>query len=391
MKKSLKIAIYSGAVPSTTFIERLIHGISMQGHQIFLFGLQKKTTIIKNNIHYFTFSNRISKFFHLLKYSFLLSIFKSNEKKELDNIIVSKRKNTRLLKVKYYPVLYHCPDIFHLQWAKSIEDWMWVQKFGIKLVVSLRGAHINYSPIVDTQLANNYKKFFPKVDGFHGVSRAIATESTKYNAAKNNIHVIYSGLDLLQMPFKLKKFYSKSLLKIVSVGRSHWIKGYSYALKSLHQLKCRGIDFQYTIIGVANNEELLYLRKQLELEKEVIFINKLPFKKVMETMQDSSILLLPSIEEGIANVVIEAMALGTLVISTNCGGMNEVIVDAKNGFLVPIRDAKSMALAIEKASDLTLSSYQEITKNARMTIEKQHCHKKMISKIEAFYLSIENS
>ena len=37
------------------------------------------------------------------------------------------------------------------------------------------------------------------------------------------------------------------------------------------------------------------------------------------------------------------MAIGTLVISTNCGGMHEVISDGKNGFLVPIRSPKLMA------------------------------------------------
>ena len=85
------------------------------------------------------------------------------------------------------------------------------------------------------------------------------------------------------------------------------------------------------------------------------------------------------------------MALGTLVISTDCGGMNEVILDGKNGFLVPVRDAESMALALEKASDLTLTSYQEITKNARKTIENQHSHKKMINEMEDFYLNVLNN
>ena len=39
MKHKLKIAIYSGDIPSTTFIERLIHGLSNAAYHIYLFGL----------------------------------------------------------------------------------------------------------------------------------------------------------------------------------------------------------------------------------------------------------------------------------------------------------------------------------------------------------------
>ena len=55
---------------------------------------------------------------------------------------------------------------------------------------------------------------------------------------------------------------------------------------------------------------------------------------VKELIKNADILLLSSVEEGIANVVLEAMALGTLVVSTECGGMNEVIKNNENGFLV---------------------------------------------------------
>lgn len=388
MNKNLKIAIYSGVVPSTTFIERLIYGLAEKGIQMYLFGSQNSKVTSHKYIKYITYTNRLNKVIQLIRYSLLLLVFRRKEKQKLDAIIHTRNRKSNLLKLKYYPVLYHQPDIFHLQWAKSIEDWMWVQEFGIILVISLRGAHINYSPIADIGLANLYKNLFPKVDGFHAVSNAISIEASKYNLDQRKTKVIYSGLDLEQFPFQLKVFNAKTPLNILSVGRDHWKKGYTYALNSTKLLKDLGIIFQYTIVGMKTNEELLYQRAQLGLEKEVSFIEKLPFEEVLKTIQKADVLLLSSIEEGIANVVLEAMALGTLVVSTDCGGMKEVINNNENGFLIPIRDAEAMAQALINVSKLSQESHLKLTKSARLTIEEQHSNEKMITEMENMYTKI---
>jgi colanic acid/amylovoran biosynthesis glycosyltransferase len=389
--KRNKIAIYSGTVPSTTFIERLLFGLATKGNKILLFGSKNGEFDRLENIKYVTYSNVLSKLFIAIKYTLLLFLFKRKEKKKLDEIIERNKKKSRILKLKYYPVLYHGPDIFHLQWAKSIADWIWVQDFGIKLIVSLRGAHINYSPLADTDTAKTYETLFPKVDGFHAVSKAISIEAVKYNAPMPKIHIVYSGLELDKISFQLKNFDVNTPLNIISVGRAHWKKGYVYALNAVDQLKGMGVNFHYTIVGVGNDEELIYQRAQLDLEKEVSFIATLSFEEVLKAIRSADVLFLSSVEEGIANVVLESMALGTLVISTNCGGMEEVIIDRENGFLVPVRDSEAMAAALKKISEMPLSNYQKITKAARIKIEEQHSHQKMIKGMQALYLKVLNN
>lgn len=390
MNKTIKIAIFSGAVPSTTFIERLIKGLAVNGYQIVIFGFRNKKVSSVTNIHYFTYAGKLSKFFQLIKYSFLLSVFKFKDKKKLDAIIYNRKNNSRLLKLKYYPVLYHRPDIFHLQWAKGIEDWIWVKEFGIKLMLSLRGTHITISPNANEYWSDLYSHYFPKIDGFHAVSKSMIVEAQKYNVKKSKIKVIYSGLNLDNFHFFLKSNKIETL-NIFSVGRSHWTKGYSYALDAMKLLKDKGTKFNYTIVGVKDDEELLYQRSQLDVEKEVTFINELPFEDVLTAMQKADVLLLSSVEEGIANVVLEAMAIGTFVISTDCGGMNEVIFDDKNGFIVPVRNSEAMALALEKVAQMPLSEYQKLTKAARVAIEHQHSSEKMIKDMSALYQNTLNS
>ncbi|MCK5816081.1 MAG: glycosyltransferase family 4 protein, partial [Flavobacteriaceae bacterium] len=123
---------------------------------------------------------------------------------------------------------------------------------------------------------------------------------------------------------------------------------------------------------------------------EINFIEKLPFNEVLESIQSADVLLLSSVEEGIANVVLESMALGTLVVSTDCGGMDEVLIDSENGFLIPPRDANAMASALVKTSKLSLKAYQKIIKNARDTVEKQHNYPKMIDEMHDLYSQILN-
>ena len=97
-----KIAIYSGAIPSTTFIERLIEGIASSENKILLFGYQEKSKKYPKNIAVYSYSNKFNKLLILIKYSILLFLFKNNEKKRLDKIICKKHNNSGLTKIKYY-------------------------------------------------------------------------------------------------------------------------------------------------------------------------------------------------------------------------------------------------------------------------------------------------
>lgn len=387
MKEALKIAIYSGEIPSTTFIERLIVGVAGSGAEVILFGALHHPPTYSSRVKVVGYRlTRLSKFLHLLRFTVLLSLFKRQEKKRLDTYLNQHQSSNLYTKVKYYPVLWHQPDVLHIQWAKGLDDWMWVQEFGMKLVLSLRGAHINYSPIADTVLAEMYRQHFPKVDGFHAVSKAIGLEAQKYGAHANRITVVYSGLDLNPMPpIEAKTSHGKTVFKIISVGRPHWKKGYTYALDACKLLKDAGFEFEYTIIGGADAIEYQYQLHDLGLQNEVRLVRQRSFEQVQTMIQDSDLLLLPSVEEGIANVVLEAMSLGTLVLSTDCGGMDEVLTNGDNGFLVPIRDSKAIADAVVRIAQLPDNEKSLIRKKARAKIEEQHLGERMVKGMMGVY------
>lgn len=150
-------------------------------------------------------------------------------------------------------------------------------------------------------------------------------------------------------------------------------------------LKDTGIAFKYTIIGGESDEELQFTRHKLGLTQEVSLQGRIPFQAVQNYMRNSDILLLPSVEEGIANVVLEAMKIGLPVCSTDCGGMAEVIAHRHNGWLVPVRQSEAMAEAIREMMELSREEKQQLIEAARKTVAVQHSKERMLQDMDDLY------
>ena len=386
--KVIKIAIYSGQMPGTTFIESLIKGLSEKDNiRILLFGNKLKDTCYPANVkQYPTPSGRLRTFIYL--FSGFIRLVATNPKHAwmlLWRVRTCDGSKLRYM-AKQLPVLLHLPDIFHIQWAKSLKDWIWLKNIDVKIVLSLRGAHINYSPVVDGELAALYQSHFPLVDAFHAVSDDIGSEAKKYGAC--NPKTIYSGLEVEGIRFKQFVRQSNEIFHIISIGRWHWVKGYDYAIDAMHALRQQGFRFIYTIIAGKPSEENIYHIRSLGLDAQIVVEREMPHEQVMKHIAASDLLLLPSVSEGLANVALEAMALGTPVLSTRCGGMSELIEDGKTGFLVPMRDSRAIADRIKVIAGLPVSELQEICRNAREQVERRHKLKNAIAEFIELYKGV---
>jgi colanic acid/amylovoran biosynthesis glycosyltransferase len=79
------------------------------------------------------------------------------------------------------------------------------------------------------------------------------------------------------------------------------------------------------------------------------------------------------------------MALGTPVISTDCGGMEELITHDEEGWIVAIRDAEAIAQTIQKFIALEESTIKNFKFAARQKVEEQHNEDKMIKDMIDLY------
>ena len=381
----LKIIIFDGSFKTTPFINRLVSGLS-KNHELYILGFNEILDHKIKKVNYVSLGSNHSKL------KFLKTILKltrlSQISKTIKLLIQGDRQQLQQqnLKVILEKIT---PDVIHLQWSSVIpwfETVLTAQQTPV--VLSQRGYHSNVRPFIDTENFDYLKQWYPKIAGFHSVSKAIADKGDLVYQSDEKINqVIYTGLDISKHP-KNKTYSKPETFEIVSVGRPHWIKGYEYALLACKLLKEKGIKFKYTIIGAEGNEELQYLRHDLGVQNEIQLLERMPQNDVFQYMQKASVLVLPSLAEGVPNVVVEAMALGVPVISTKCGGVEELIEDEVNGWLVPTRDPNTLAEALIKFNQLSEEDIDKICVAAREKVEAQHSETKMITDMEALYKTV---
>ena len=144
-------------------------------------------------------------------------------------------------------------------------------------------------------------------------------------------------------------FGSLAPLRLLSVGRLEWKKGYEYALEAARLLKVQGVPFTYRILGGGSYlEPLAFARHRLGLEAEVEFLGARPQADVLAQMRWADVLLHPAVSEGFGNAVLEAQAMALPVVCSDADGLSENVADGLTGFVVPRRDAAALAAALAR-------------------------------------------
>lgn len=156
-------------------------------------------------------------------------------------------------------------------------------------------------------------------------------------------HIIYNPVN--EQVFKTLETVKKK--RIISVGRLYPQKNQKMMIDAFSRVWKNFPDWQLVIFGEGFLRENLELKiKNLDLEKQILLpgLNK----NVISEVAHSEIFCLSSDYEGMSNAMIEAMCVGTPIITTKVSGTGELIRDGENGLLVDIGDTEGLARAFEK-------------------------------------------
>jgi colanic acid/amylovoran biosynthesis glycosyltransferase len=243
-------------------------------------------------------------------------------------------------------------DVVYFPWILTAIYYLPPRNRGYPIVVSCRGSQINVAPHDPKRpsVREDLREIFRMVTAVHCVSEGIKNEAMHYGLDPGKAWVIRPAVaPSFFHPAEHKTEHCN--FRVLTAGNLQWQKGYEYALIAIRYLKDQGIPVHFDMIGDGpERQRILYTIYDLGLENEVHLHGGLTAEKVRDQLQNADVFLLSSVSEGISNAVLEAMACGLPVVTTDCGGLHEVVNDGVEGFVVPVREPSIMGAALVKLS-----------------------------------------
>ncbi len=187
--------------------------------------------------------------------------------------------------------------------------------------------------------------------------------------------------------FARTDFSLKTPPRILFVAALHWTKGLQPLFEAMTILKSRGQEFQLVVAGVGEAQKALQQYAEKEgFADRVHFAGVVPHgSQLYGEYRKADVFVLPSLSEGVARVIHEAMSQGCPAVSTNVGGTPWLLRDGA-GLMVPPSDPQALAEAI--LSVLRDESLRRRLSEQGFQAAREHCFEKQREEIADFLQTI---
>jgi glycosyltransferase involved in cell wall biosynthesis len=288
----------------------------------------------------------------------------------------------------------HTFDILHnhQMWGHALVATLvarWLRKKNI-IKVACAGAFGDLEVFSQFRYAKWGLQVLQMADAIVAVSREIQSELLKHGFAPEKIHRISNGVDVGEFQ-RTRPFPSNPRRRFILLGRRTPQKGIDTALKAMKILADKGLaaDLELKFYGWDYAEwDYRKMAQDLGVDSYVAF---LPFENdVLEVYQEAYCLLLPSLGEGLSNVLLEAMSLEIPVIVSRVSGSVEVVDHLENGMLIPPGSPEALAGAME----LVLAKPElafEWGRRARRKVQEHYSLDSVAKKYAKLYNSLMNN
>lgn len=273
----------------------------------------------------------------------------------------------------------------------------WLRVFnGIPFIVSLRGSDV---PGYSDRFPLLYKMLTPfvriiwKKSFFTVANSSEFKKLAKKTNPKQEIKIITNGIDVAE--FYPKTFDEKleerdGYFRIICGSRITHRKGIRFIVEALDILEKKGLFVRLDIIGEGNEKaELEEKVSKLGLVDRVRFIGFVEHHKLPDIYTGGNVYVMASLNEGMSNTLLEALASGLPIIATNTGGTFETVKEGKNGFVIKMESAEDIADKVE----ILLKDYsleKKMSKESRSLAEKMSW-KNIADEYYALYNEIYNN
>ena len=212
--------------------------------------------------------------------------------------------------------------------------------------------HMNYSAMRERILWTLHK-----ADAVVSVSRRLKSAIVDPGVPADKVHVVYNGVDSDSFQDLDRQTCRRELTPPTGTGKLILFVGNLVAVKAVDVLlnamaRLRNLDegAQLVLIGDGRlRTQLEAQTRDLKLDDCARFLGRRPHEEVARWLGACDLLCLPSHNEGVPNVILEALASGRPVVATRVGGIPEIIDNPDLGILVEPGDAEALASALNTA------------------------------------------
>ena len=271
-------------------------------------------------------------------------------------------------------------DIVHsnFTWSSGFAGSKIAKDYGVPFVVSCRGYDIYDLPFRDSDWRSKIVSVLESANGIISVSRS-NRECVRRLGIQRDVDIILNGFnsesfcirDMEESRNRLDFPQNKKI--ILSVGNQSEVKGHIYLIKAMKILVEQKKNVVCYLVGtgkLTNNYKKVV--QDLGLKNSIFFEGHVNHKVLPIFYSASNLFVLPSLNEGTPNVLLEAMGCGIPIVATNVGGVPDLITDNRIGCIVNPKDSEALAKSISNCIEKDWDSDYIHNTSLKYSNEVQH-------------------
>ena len=246
----------------------------------------------------------------------------------------------------------------------------------------------------------NVYRYFGEWIAYHRADHLVAqtarskqTIQTDYHISSQKISVITNSVNLEE--YSTRKVYQqkgeKRRLRVYFIGRFDTLNGLNFIIDNIATLNSVGIDLY--LLGDGSNVETV---KRLHQQGKLTYLGTVPRNQMLEEYLQADILLIPRVrcflsDHYIPTKLLEAMAVGLIVLGSDVAGITEVLRDGENGFIFKAEDPVAMVKQLQAIEILDDSYKQQISNTAIEVIRAKFTMTKNNQQLDDIYRKVLQS
>ena len=259
------------------------------------------------------------------------------------------------------------------------------------LVVTARGSDISLIPFSQPRLKRWQTRLFRRADAITAVSQSLQRDMLGLHTfLRDKVQVIHNAVSpewLDGQAADTSRVTPEPY--VLFVGAFLAVKGVDILLRAWQQIQSRAPRLTLLLVGVgADLDEMIALSERLGVSRSVRFVGTKPQNDLRSLYRDAQLVVIPSRNEGLPRVALEAGACGSICVGTNVGGLPEAIEDQVTGLLVEPESPEALADAVLRALNLPAELKQRMSLAAKDRIRHLFTQDRMVNSYEELFQSV---